>query len=79
MCLYEVKQIDYCSRMRYSPKNNYIIAMLEAMEGMRYLQVLRCYSVRLCSVSKALEVWALYALCAGVALGEKTAVGATCT
>ena len=38
MCLYEVKQIDCCSRTRYDPLNNYIMAVqsmldLEGAEG----------------------------------------------
>ena len=50
MCLYEVKEIDCCSRMRENRINNYIMdvqSMLEAMEGMLYLPVLRRYSVEI--------------------------------
>ena len=50
--------MDYCSRTRCDPINNYIMAvqnMLEATEGMLYLLVLRCYSVEIVLYLKVLE------------------------
>ena len=64
-CLYEVK-VDCCSRMRYNPINNNIMAvhsMLDAMEGMLYLPGLRRCSVEI--VVKVLEVRGAGVACYG--------------
>ena len=72
----EISKIDCCSRMRYNPINNDIMAMLEAMEGTLYLPVTKVLPRRDCALStKVLEVLEVGALCARVAGGPATYTG----